>query len=250
MKKMKLFTCRRPLLLRMIWIYDGVPTCREDALKFRFQCLSWSLFHIDTVAIVSAPSASPYTSPPIASPYVRANFIRHTRRFFSDSAGSAPRERAHEPADQEEGGGNRKGRRLHLHGRVACCTGRAERCSARRLRPSGHYRRVIIILRSATRSQRASFTYRDSPRMRKRRRTRMPEERGTPWRKERAACWPARVIDRERKKIDATEKGREKNCQEWTHRFELNITFSQDIRGLFLRDCLYFFLRLKEQSRI
>lgn len=30
----------------------------------------------------------------IASPRVRANFIRHTRRFFSDSAGSAPRERA------------------------------------------------------------------------------------------------------------------------------------------------------------
>lgn len=190
---------KRPLPLRTIWIYDGAPTHREDALKFRFQCLSWSLFHIDTVAIVSAPSASPYTSPPIASPCVRANFIRHTRRFFSDSAGSAPRERAHEPSRPREGGPKgaqiasaRSCRMLHRPSRAVQ--------RARRLRPSGHYRRVIIILRSATRSQRASFTYRDSPRMRKRRRTKMPEERGTPRRKERAACWPARVIDRKREK--------------------------------------------------
>jgi len=196
--------------------------------------ISWSLFHIDTVAIVSAPSASLYTSPPIASPCVRANFIRHTRRFFSDSAGSAPRERA-QPTKGGGREGDRKGRRLHLHSRVACCTGQAGRCSVR-LHPSGHYRRVIIILRSATRSQRASFTYRDSPRMRKRRRTRMPEERGTPRRKERAACWPARVIDGERKKIDTAEKGREKNCREWTHAFELNIrrTFEGSSREIVL----------------
>jgi len=33
---------------------------------------------------------------------VRANFIRHIRRFFSDSAGSAPRERAQPTKGEEE----------------------------------------------------------------------------------------------------------------------------------------------------
>lgn len=116
------FTCGRPPLLRMIRIYDVAPAYRgTDALKFRFQCLSRSLFHIDTAAIVSAPSASPYTSPRRLHHRVcgRTSFV--IRADFSPIAPVLRPEKEREP---RPGKGDRRRRRLHLHGLVACCTGR------------------------------------------------------------------------------------------------------------------------------
>lgn len=211
----------------------------QDALKFRFQCLSRGLFHIDTVAIVSAPSASPYTSPAIASPRVRANFIRHTRRFFSDSVGSAPRERPHEPgrkegrrgrAEKEEGGRReggqgtteKGGHRSHLQ-RSRRMLQRPERLvqAVRRLRPSPSVPvrpRSSPFVRSlsasyystaeATRSQRASsFTYRDSPRRGRRggrrRNAGHPREKRTNDDPRAAGHWQRE----KKKKLDAGKEG-------------------------------------------
>lgn len=147
-----------------------MTTYRHAALKFRFQCLSRGLFHIDTVAIVSAPSASPYTSLAIASPRVRANFIRHTRRFFSDSTPILRPEKGHtNPNERGTRGRQRKGHRSHLHGRVACCTARPVGASGKAT-PSASVRSLsasyYYSTAGTTCSQRASFTYRDSPRMR------------------------------------------------------------------------------------
>lgn len=245
MKKKVVVYSRRSLLLWTIWIYDDTPTCRKDALKFRFQCLSWSLFHIDTVAIVSAPSASLYTSPPIASSCVRANFIRHTRRFFSDSAGSAPRERA-QPTKGKEGKGQKGAqitsaqpcRMLHRPSRAAQ---RAATPSVRSLSASYYYSTVghtlaacvFHVPRFAPDEEEAEDEdaggTRDTP---KKRKSGMLTRTGH-WRR--------------KKKNRRRGEGKREKLPRMNTRFRTK--HSADIRRIFLRDRPYFFLRLKERNR-
>lgn len=152
------------------------PACRgkevkEDALKFRFQCLSRSLFHIDTVAIVSAPSASPYTSRRLHHRVCgRTSFV--IRADFSPIAPVLRPEKEHEP--------NRKGDRKRpqiasarsrrmLHRPVGRCSERASE-RTRRLRPVIIGGLLLFYGRPHALAA-ASFTYRDSPRMRRGRRT-------------------------------------------------------------------------------
>lgn len=146
----------------------------------------------------------------IASPRVRANFIRHTRRFFSDSAGSAPRERAR---TQPKGGQKEAADCICTVASHVAPAGRtvqrvSERASergdsVRSLSASYYYSTVGHTLAAA------SFTYRDSPRMRRGRRTWKPRNAGHPeGKKERRHGDPPRVIDRERKKLDAAQRER------------------------------------------
>lgn len=228
---------------------------RKDILKFRFQLLILKFIsHRHGRHSISAISKPIYITRRLHHRVCgRTSFV-----IRADFSAIAPA-----PRPETEGKGDGKRRRLHLHGRVACCTGRDGWCSAR-LRPSVRpFVRPVIIGelllfygRPHALSQRASFTYRDSPRMRRRRRTWMPQERGTPGRKERAACWPARVIDRERKKIRCRGEGgreRKKNCREWMHgglRTPAK-TFSGYSRDFSSRIALTFSVvwRLKEEYR-
>lgn len=170
--KKTLFTRGRPLcrFSNDLNLWRRIDNAGRTFWNSDFNCLSRSLFRIDTVAhSISAISKPIYITRRLHHRVCgRTSFV--IRADFSPIApGSAPREEEERTGLYETEKGDRKRRRLHLlHGRVACCTGREDS-----VRPSGHYRRVIIILRSATRSllQRASFTYRDSPRMRRRRRT-------------------------------------------------------------------------------
>lgn len=152
----------------------GYRQRRKDILKFRFQLLiSKFISHRHGRHSIGAHQQAHIHHPPIASPRVRANFIRHTRRFFSDSAGYAPREEERTGPETMRRGTERSADCIctvvsHVAPAETGGVAREDsvRSFVRSLSASYYYSTV-----GHTLSQRASFTYRDSPRMRRRRRT-------------------------------------------------------------------------------
>lgn len=157
MKKKNVVYIQTPTVASRTKFMTAYRQCRKDILKFRFQLLiSKFISHRHGRHSISA----------ISKPIYITRRLHHRvcgRTSFVIRADFSPIAPALLPGEEERAGPKTEGKRGTERGADRICTvvshvapaetGGAARDSVRpSIRSSGHYRRVIIILRSATRS--------------------------------------------------------------------------------------------------